>query len=123
MSLSSTKNGKLNIKKIRSNLAVAGDLTEGSLVFGTTVATNALLERTQARTLLLVTKGFKDLLHIGDMTRPDLFDVQSQWPAPLDAVIEEVEGRMDASGEEVTPTHASRTRLFLVRCCSDCPIT
>ena len=42
---------------------------------GTTVATNALLEREGERTVLLVTKGFKDLLHIGTQARPKLFDL------------------------------------------------
>ncbi|MGB1698763.1 MAG: hydantoinase/oxoprolinase N-terminal domain-containing protein, partial [Nannocystaceae bacterium] len=40
---------------------------------GTTVATNALLERRGAATALVVTRGFADLLHIGDQTRPELF--------------------------------------------------
>lgn len=42
---------------------------------GTTVATNALLEREGEKTALLVTKGFKDLLHIGTQARPKLFDL------------------------------------------------
>lgn len=42
---------------------------------GTTVATNALLEREGERTALLVTKGFKDLLYIGTQARPKLFDL------------------------------------------------
>lgn len=42
---------------------------------GTTVATNALLEREGERTALLVTLGFKDLLHIGTQARPKLFDL------------------------------------------------
>jgi 5-oxoprolinase (ATP-hydrolysing) len=42
---------------------------------GTTVATNALLERKGERCALLITEGFKDLLHIGNQTRPDIFDI------------------------------------------------
>lgn len=42
---------------------------------GTTVATNALLEREGERTALLVTRGFRDLLHIGTQARPKLFDL------------------------------------------------
>ena len=42
---------------------------------GTTVATNALLERKGERIALLITKGFKDLLHIGNQSRPNLFDL------------------------------------------------
>jgi N-methylhydantoinase A/oxoprolinase/acetone carboxylase beta subunit len=42
---------------------------------GTTVATNALLERKGERMALLITKGFKDLLHIGNQSRPKIFDL------------------------------------------------
>ena len=42
---------------------------------GTTVATNALLERKGERSALLVTKGFAELMKIGHQTRPDLFDL------------------------------------------------
>lgn len=53
-----------------------------SIRMGTTVATNALLERRGERVALLVTRGFRDLLHIGTQARPDLFDlVSSPMPA------------------------------------------
>lgn len=42
---------------------------------GTTVATNALLERKGERMALAITKGFKDLLHIGNQSRPKIFDL------------------------------------------------
>ena len=42
---------------------------------GTTVATNALLERKGERIALLITNGFRDLLHIGNQSRPNLFDL------------------------------------------------
>lgn len=47
---------------------------------GTTVATNALLERRGERVALLVTRGFKDLLHIGTQARVKLFDLVSPLP-------------------------------------------
>ena len=49
-----------------------------SIRMGTTVATNALLERQGERVALLVTRGFRDLLHIGTQARPDLFDLAAQ---------------------------------------------
>lgn len=52
-----------------------------SIRMGTTVATNALLERRGERVALLVTRGFRDLLHIGTQARPDLFDLVSS-PMP-----------------------------------------
>lgn len=50
---------------------------------GTTVATNALIEKKGSKTGLLVTAGFKDLLEIGRQTRPALYDLQKEKPAPL----------------------------------------
>lgn len=44
---------------------------------GTTVATNALLERKGERIALLITEGFKDLLHIGNQARPSIFSLVS----------------------------------------------
>ena len=44
---------------------------------GTTIATNALLERKGERIALVITKGFKDVLHIGNQSRPNLFDLVS----------------------------------------------
>jgi len=50
---------------------------------GTTVATNALLERKGERTLLLITKGFGDLLRIGYQARPKLFELKIDLPELL----------------------------------------
>jgi 5-oxoprolinase (ATP-hydrolysing) len=47
-----------------------------SIRMGTTVATNALLERAGERTALLVTAGLPDLLHIGNQSRPHIFDLE-----------------------------------------------
>src|SRR3569833_3862257 len=65
---------------------------------GTTVATNALLERKGARTLLLVDRGFRDLLRIGHQPRPRLFDLEVRLPQPLYEAAEEVDGRMSVDG-------------------------
>ncbi|MEO7248481.1 MAG: hydantoinase/oxoprolinase N-terminal domain-containing protein, partial [Novosphingobium sp.] len=70
---------------------------------GTTVATNALLERKGARVLLLVDKGFADLLRIGHQTRPDLFALNVRLPAPLYADVLEVAGRVAADGAVIDP--------------------
>ena len=50
---------------------------------GTTVATNALLEREGARSALVVTEGFRDLLAIGNQARPDIFDLEIKRPSRL----------------------------------------
>ena len=53
------------------------------LIHGTTVATNTLLQRSGARTALVVTEGFRDVLHIGRQERPHLYDWRMQRPDPL----------------------------------------
>jgi len=63
------------------------------LVHGTTVATNALIERKGAKTALVVTEGFRDLLEIRDQTRPSLYNLQMEKPEPLVPVSLRVEAR------------------------------
>ncbi len=65
---------------------------------GTTVATNALLERKGDRTLLVITKGFGDLLRIGYQTRPRLFDLNITRPDLLYEAVIEAGERLDAEG-------------------------
>src|SRR5436190_14746736 len=55
----------------------------GFVAHGTTVATNALLEGKGARTGLVTTRGFRDLLEIARQKRPELYDLQADKPAPL----------------------------------------
>lgn len=69
-----------------------------ALRLGTTVATNALLERRGATTALAITRGFGDLLAIGDQTRPALFALDIVRPAPLPAAVIEIEARADPAG-------------------------
>ncbi|XP_013866272.1 5-oxoprolinase, partial [Austrofundulus limnaeus] len=61
---------------------------------GTTVATNVLLERRGERMALLVTRGFKDLLHIGTEARPELFDLEVAMPDVLYEDMMEVDERV-----------------------------
>ncbi len=70
---------------------------------GTTVATNALLERKGDPTLLLITNGFGDLLRIGYQNRPRLFDLKIELPELLYTQVAEVPERLDAKGGVVTP--------------------
>src|ERR1700733_6035458 len=65
---------------------------------GPTVATNALLERKGDRTLLLITKGFRDALRIGDQTRPKIFARQIVKPDMLYERVAEVDERVRADG-------------------------
>ncbi|WP_084396685.1 hydantoinase B/oxoprolinase family protein [Henriciella aquimarina] len=75
----------------------------GDVRIGTTVATNALLERKGARTLFVVNTGFADLLAIGRQARPRLFDLDIRKPAPLYDMVREVDARTGIDGEALAP--------------------
>jgi 5-oxoprolinase (ATP-hydrolysing) len=81
---------------------------------GTTVATNALLERTGDRTLLVVTRGFRDALRIGYQTRPDLFALEVRLPEMLYERVLEVDERIGAHGSVVRPLDLETARTGLV---------
>ncbi|HEY5823867.1 MAG TPA: hydantoinase B/oxoprolinase family protein, partial [Cyclobacteriaceae bacterium] len=66
---------------------------------GSTRGTNAILERKGARTAFIVTKGFKDLLLIGNQQRPDLFALNIIKPKPLYDLVIEVDERIDSNGD------------------------
>jgi 5-oxoprolinase (ATP-hydrolysing) len=72
-----------------------------SIKMGTTVATNALLERDGAKTLFVTTQGFADALFIGDQARPDLFALTIVRPPPLYSGVVEADERLDAQGQVV----------------------
>eukprot|EP00842_Homolaphlyctis_polyrhiza_P000184 jgi/Hompol1/1166/HPOL_002658-RA len=65
---------------------------------GTTVATNALLERKGERSALLITSGFKDLLHIGNQSRPNIFDLSITAPDVLYERVVEIDERVTLVG-------------------------
>ncbi|KAJ9157698.1 5-oxoprolinase (ATP-hydrolyzing) [Pleurostoma richardsiae] len=69
-----------------------------SIRMGTTVATNALLERKGERSALLITKGFRDLLVIGNQARPDIFDLTVSKPGVLYEKVVEVDERVTLEG-------------------------
>lgn len=91
----------------------------GAVKMGTTVATNALLERKGERTLLLITKGMRDLLRIGFQNRPRLFDLNIQLPELLYSDVIEVEERISADGEVISPLDTKATRDALSRAYGD----
>src|SRR5271166_1821376 len=68
---------------------------------GTTVATNALLERQGERTFLVVNRGFADALRIGNQTRPRLFDLEIRLPSMLYERVVEIGGRVGIDGAEI----------------------
>jgi len=94
-------------RALRAGLAelCAGGGAPRLLAHGTTVATNALLERRGAAVALLTTEGFADVIEIGRQDRPSLYDIWADRPAPLVPRERRVEvaGRLDASGRELSP--------------------
>jgi 5-oxoprolinase (ATP-hydrolysing) len=80
---------------------------------GTTVATNALLERKGDRTLLVTTRGFRDALRIAFQHRPRLFDRHIVLPELLYQRVVEADERVDAQGEVLQPLALDALRLQL----------
>ena len=88
-----------------------------SIRMGTTVATNALLERKGARVVLVITAGFEDALLIGTQARPDLFALRIEKPDPLPWRVIGLDEEVRASGQAVRPPDlaALRARLEAAR--------
>ena len=80
---------------------------------GTTVATNALLERKGARTLLAITRGFADQLRIGYQERPDIFARHIELPAQMYERVVEIDERIDAQGTVLRQLDEVATRAAL----------
>jgi 5-oxoprolinase (ATP-hydrolysing) len=96
-------------RALREGLAELDDTERPALLaHGTTVATNALLERRGARVALVTTEGFADVIEIGRQDRPSLYDIWSDRPAPLvpRELRFEVGERLGADGNEIVPLPA-----------------
>ena len=105
----------------QSRAIVAGlqslGIDEAEVVHGMTVATNALLERRGAKTALLTSDGFADVLIIGRQNRPQLYHFSQQRPASLvaDEWRLEVPERLDVEGGVLTPIDSERTAELALR--------
>ncbi len=114
--------GAVHVEKLlnargRNERPVAIDALEGrevsELRMGTTVATNALLERRGERVLLLITRGFADLLEIGHQDRPDIFALDIVKRESLAAEVRELDERVLADGTVRTPLRDDDVRAAL----------
>ena len=90
-----------------------GPLPPSELRLGTTVATNALLERKGEPVLLTITRGFGDALRIGTQERPNIFAREIVLPEPLHAEVVEVPERIGADGTVVTELDEAEARAAL----------
>ena len=84
-----------------------------SVKMGTTVATNALLERKGEPTVLVVNKNLRDVLRIGTQQRPRLFDLEIKLPTPVYERTVEVPGRLSVDGMELEPLDEQQTEDVL----------
>ncbi|GAA5968138.1 hypothetical protein JCM11641_003745 [Rhodosporidiobolus odoratus] len=84
----------------------------GQIRLSTTVATNALLERKGAKHALVVTKGFADLLEIGNQSRPKIFDLAIERPSVLYSTVLEVDERVTLLGYTSDPKQSERAVKF-----------
>ena len=97
---------------------LADALSSGSIEavkMGTTVATNALLERKGEPTALAITRGFRDALRIAYQSRPRIFDRRIALPELLYQQIVEIDERVGARGEVVAPLDEAAARVALQR--------
>lgn len=78
----------------------------------TTVATNALLERKGRKHALLITRGFKDLLLIGNQSRPRIFDLHIHRPPPLYSAVLEIDERVTLVGYTSDPQAEEHKVIF-----------
>src|SRR5215470_5191452 len=83
-----------------------------AIVYGSTVATNAVLERRGARVVLLTTTGFEDVLEIGRQTRPDLYALEPRTLPPLvpRQRRQGVRERLDVDGRALIPLSSAALR-------------
>ena len=92
-----------------------GPIPPCTLRIGTTIATNALLERKGEPVLLAITKGFRDAIRIGYQDRPDLFARRIDLPPPLHADVVEMDERLMQDGTILTPLDEAAAQAALQR--------
>ena len=100
--------GIREILSVKPGEAIAAHLIE-AVKMGTTVATNALLERKGERTVLFITRGFRDALRIAYQNRPRLFERRIVLPEMLYGKVVEVEERVGARGKVFLPLNEKQT--------------
>ncbi|HEU4622987.1 MAG TPA: hydantoinase B/oxoprolinase family protein [Burkholderiaceae bacterium] len=107
----------------RENAIHPGEALSSTVIeavkMGTTVATNALLERKGEPVVLAITRGFGDALRIAYQNRPRIFDRRITLPERLYHRVVEIDERVNAQGDVVTPLDEERARTALVKAYDD----
>ena len=104
--------GIRRVLRLKQDEAIPSNAID-AVKMGTTVATNALLERKGDDTLLLITEGFADLLRIGYQNRPDLFNLHIELPDQLYKLTGEIPERVDAQGHVLSSIDTEAVRKIL----------
>ena len=104
--------GIRHVLGIAAGAPIPGEKIE-AVKMGTTVATNALLERKGERTVLFITRGFRDALRIAYQNRPKIFSRHIVLPELLYSKVVEIDERVGAHGEVLTPLDLEHTRRDL----------
>lgn len=71
------------VSSVLGRAGIGPEAVDGLLVHATTIVTNALIERKGARTAMVLTEGFRDVLRVRDERRYDVYDPQIEYPRPL----------------------------------------
>lgn len=101
--------------RLLTGTKVGADFPAIEMKLGSTRGTNAILEHKGARTALLVTRGFGDLIRIGNQQRPDLFAVRVQKPPVLYHTVMEVNERTGADGRVIQPWDEDEIKGIVAR--------
>jgi N-methylhydantoinase A len=111
--------GKLNAFKLLSSKAIdeviKKEISNKSLDFfshGTTTATNTILERKGAKTALITTKGFGDVIQIGRQARSKLYSLAIARPSPLVSKVYEIDERINSRGEVIKPINPEELKAI-----------
>ena len=103
------------VEGIRRLMAEHGEAPLDAVKMGTTVATNALLERKGEKLVLAITRGFGDALRIGYQARPDIFARRIVLPEALYDEVVEIDERVTAEGEVLRPLDLEGARVLPYR--------
>ena len=120
------ESGEIRVEKVLSSdrapldgirqilgLAASDPIPPCDIRMGTTIATNALLERKGTACALVITRGFRDLLEIGTQARPRIFDLEIRKPDVLYREVLELSARADPEGRILERPDPDETRLAL----------
>ncbi len=113
--LSTPANPALAVLQGLEKIVAEKGTQNATIIHGSTVATNALLERKGAQVALITTRGFRDVLQIGRQTRPALYDLFADPPPPLvpSALRFEVDERVDHTSEILRPLDPDQVKALV----------